>query len=111
MLFNGTRNFIMGFALGFGTGLITREIAPHVKQVLRPGLKSIIKLSIQGFEKMKEGFFRFGEVMEDLTEEVKVELKEKPYKKKKAKRPRVVTPIVRTVETEMATETPLRKPA
>lgn len=111
MLFNGTRNFIVGFAFGFGTGLMTRELAPYLKKTIKPGLKGLMKVSIRGFEKMKESLFTFGEFMEDLTEEVKVELKEGARKKKKAKRPRVVTPLVRPVETATASETPIRRPA
>lgn|GEM_PF-4695147 len=113
MLFNGTRNFIFGFAVGFGTGYISRELTPYLKNIARPAVKGVIKLSVRSFEKMKEGLFHFGEMMEDITEEVKVELKEESRKAKKVKRPRVVTPLVRPVETEapIETTTPTRRPA
>lgn len=75
MFFKETRNFVTGFTLGVGVGLLSREIYPYVKEVVRPLAKGALKGAILGMEKAREGFFRFGEVLEDITAEVKSELR------------------------------------
>jgi hypothetical protein len=79
---------MMGFVVGFGAGFVARDVYPYVREVARPAAKGIMKGTILSFEKMREGLFRFGEVLEDLTAEVKSELMaEHPAKiRKTAKR-------------------------
>ncbi len=74
MLFNNSGRFFMGFAIGFGAGIVAREAAPHVAKAIRPLSKRTMKVAVNSLEKAREGFARLGEVLEDITEEVKFEL-------------------------------------
>jgi len=81
------KDFILGFALGVGAGLITRDLIPGISKSIRPTIKLLIMNGITLVEKFRESMARAGETIEDLTAEVNLELKERPKKHKRG-RPR-----------------------
>lgn len=85
MFFNGTRNFVLGFTIGFGGGLIAREAFPSIARAIRPAMRGSLRVGIQSMERMREGMAHFGETIEDLLEEVRFDLKNKKAAKRKKK--------------------------
>jgi hypothetical protein len=73
MIFNNGK-FFVGFTLGFGTGLLARDAYPYVTRAVKPLGKQTLKFGITSLEKARESLSRLGEILEDLTEEVKFEL-------------------------------------
>jgi hypothetical protein len=100
MLFNGNGKFFLGFTVGFGTGLIARDAFPYISRLVKPLSKQTIKLGITSLEKTRESLSRFGEILEDITEEVKFELKSRGLGKSGKTRP--VTPKKKRTARESA---------
>lgn len=68
-------SFTMGFAAGFGTGFISREIMSVGAAVVRPITKAAVKSSMLVFEKSRETLAHFTETLEDLVAEARSEVR------------------------------------
>lgn len=70
-------DFLAGAIVGFGAGVVSREIAPDAAGVLRPLAKSTIKAGLASYDKAVEGMARLKETIEDITAEARAEHAEK----------------------------------
>jgi hypothetical protein len=71
--------FLSGFAVGFGTGVLTREIVPVLRGNVLKGngksaAKNILKLGVRSFERSREAVYSLGESVEDLFAEARYEV-------------------------------------
>ena len=78
-------SFGMGFAVGYGSGLFSREMLPIVREMVSPIFRITIRLAVKGVETSREMVSRMGEVMEDIYAEVTHDLKQEKRKKKRMK--------------------------
>lgn len=92
-------SFTVGFAAGFGTGFISREIASTGTTVLRPMVKGTMKTAAAIYQKGRSALATIGESFDDLVAEVRTELNMQ-------KEPELEEAIVTTIEVE--DETPER---
>ena len=76
MIFKKSGSFTVGFTVGFGAGILARDVFPYLMKIARPLTKEGLKLGIRSLEKVRENMAHFGETLSDITEEVKVELKQ-----------------------------------
>lgn len=67
-------NMSKTLALGVGAIVLAPVVIPALASVSRPLAKAAIKSGIILFEKGRETFAEFGEVMEDLVAEAKAEV-------------------------------------
>lgn len=63
----------LNFIVGFGTGLMTREVVLGMQKVLRPMVKNLLKAGYISFQKGSEGIGKVGESFEDMIAEIKNE--------------------------------------
>lgn len=85
-LFSETRGFVVGFSVGFGTGLLARELLPAIGRMVKPASKRLMRTGITLTEKLREGMANLGETMEDLAAEVNLDLKHEKIASMTAKR-------------------------
>lgn len=75
-LFDGSKGFFLGFAVGFGTGAVMRDSLPHIRDAVSPLIKLSLKSVILVTEKSREMTSQFIEMVQDFVAEVVSELKE-----------------------------------
>lgn len=121
-LFDRSTSFAVGFAAGFGTGVLVRDYVPNLKSIGSPVLKFFLKSGIVAAERSRESLARLGETLQDLMAEAQMELKERkmgptPHrhkrKQKKMAGTRRGTPVARksrkTLAVKEAEVIPLHK--
>ncbi len=69
------RGFVLGFSMGFGAGLVAREMVPATVKLVKPTAKMLLLNGLTLVEKVKEGVLKAQETLADLTAEVDLELK------------------------------------
>lgn len=79
MLFKG-KDFLTGFTLGVGTGLVLREILPVIKEVASPISRAAIKAGVHIYEKGQEIIWGTVENVEDIVAEARYEYQERKLK-------------------------------
>ncbi len=67
-------SFSAGFAVGFGTGFISRELVTTGTTIFRPVVKGTMKTAVALFQKGRGAVATLGESFEDLVAEVRSEL-------------------------------------
>jgi hypothetical protein len=109
-LLSGVQGFVLGFAVGFGTGVTVRGHEAGIKNTLRPMAKWAMKSSLTMAEKSKEAMARFGEAVQDLSAEVRNELKTRREKPETRVGKKMKTgAIKRKRKVRVATVTPIRE--
>jgi hypothetical protein len=86
-----SKGFFLGFAVGFGTGALTRDYLPQIKAAVSPLMKMTLKSLIQVSEKSREMTLHLVESMQDWVAETVDELKqsrERSFQQSSAKRKR-----------------------
>ena len=90
-------SFGAGFVVGFGTGFVSREALPLIRDFVRPISRITLKGALMLFESTREAASRVSEMAEDIYAEVKEEIKKDKNRKKRLKRkPTIVTEVERT---------------
>lgn len=74
-LIGNGKGFVVGFVAGFGTGMITKEVFPHLE--LTQLLKGAMRTGITLAERSKELASRASEIVQDNWAEVQLELKKR----------------------------------
>lgn len=87
-LLSGSKGFLIGFTVGFGSGVVLHDYLPKLKNTTQPFFKLAFKSTLLLAEKSREISARLVENLQDLLAEVRFELKEdralaKGRKKKK----------------------------
>ena len=83
------KEFFTGLAVGFSAGVVAGALVEKDKRNVKGLGKELVRLSLLSFEKLKEGVVRAKENFEDLTAEVKSEMRSK-----------AVADVVENTETE-----------
>src|SRR4051812_17424941 len=78
-------SFGIGFTLGFGTGFISRELFPIVREIVSPLAKLGVKGMVRGVEGSREIVGHFAELVEDTIAEVRSQLQGERSKKSRIK--------------------------
>ena len=74
LLDKDARNVLIGIGVGVGFAALFPGVAPILKDAGRPLAKASIKRGITVFEKNRETFSRWAEVLEDLIAEARSDL-------------------------------------
>lgn len=72
-----SRGFALGFAVGFGSGLVARDVLPQIRSLASPTLKFILHASIRAGEQSREMLAQWTEFFQDTLAEVQFDLREK----------------------------------
>jgi hypothetical protein len=90
-------SFGMGFAVGYGSGLLSREALPIAYEIVSPVFRVTLRLAVKAIETGRETVSRLGETMEDIYAEVTHDLKQEKRKKKRVRAKPTVVPTVERV--------------
>lgn len=71
------KEFFVGLTVGFSAGVVVGALVEKDKRSLKGISKELVRVSLLSFEKFKEGVVRAKENFEDLTAEVKSEMRNK----------------------------------
>jgi|SRR4051794_15360644 hypothetical protein len=74
-------SFGIGFTAGYGSGLLSRELLPIVREISSPIFRVTVRLTVKAIESVRESVSRLGETLEDIYAEVTHELKRGRKKK------------------------------
>ena len=77
-------SFMSGFVVGFGTGVLAREISPALRGKGKKTTKNIMKSAVRTFERGREVVSHLGESAEDIFAEVRFELRKDREKEVKS---------------------------
>ena len=69
------KEFFVGLTAGFGAGVVVGAFVDKDKRSVKGMSKELMRVSLLSFEKMKEGAVRAKENFEDLTAEVRSEMR------------------------------------
>jgi len=71
------KEFFVGLTVGFSAGVVIGALVEKDKRSIKGLSKELMRVSLDSFEKLKEGIVRAKENFEDLTAEVKSEMRTK----------------------------------
>jgi hypothetical protein len=76
-----SKSFIGGFILGFGSGVVARELGPIVKEAASPVFRAVIKAGVVIYERSHEVLWEGVESFEDVVAEARYDYQEKKLKR------------------------------
>jgi hypothetical protein len=71
---NGSRGFVVGMLTGIGIAVAGRALFGPLRPIGRPLAKVTLKTGLAAMERTREKLAEYGETLEDLLAEVRVEM-------------------------------------
>lgn len=105
-MFKETRNFMTGFAVGVGVGLVAREAWPYVAEAIRPLAKACTKASVKIYKRLEYNYWAARETLEDMVAESQSEIENQEISKEQAKRDSEREKIQKKKEFSVVSEEP-----